>query len=163
MLTAALLGAHCTVASPKGYYPKQEIIAKAQEIEAEAGATLTLTHDVVAAVRGADRCIPTFAPAWGLSMRLPSGAYFQAVPGQRGFDGPCCRYAVFMHCLPAHRNAEVTDTVLDGPQSVVFEQAEDRLHAQKALMVLLLGGGLGGARDLRQINQQPIFEGALMS
>jgi ornithine carbamoyltransferase len=56
-------------------------------------------------------------------------------------------HAVFMHCLPAHRNAEVTDAVLDGPQSVVFDQAENRLHAQKALMILLLGGGLGGSRD----------------
>jgi ornithine carbamoyltransferase len=50
------------------------------------------------------------------------------------------RDAVFMHCLPAHRNAEVTDAVLDGPQSIVFEQAENRMHAQKALMLLLLGG-----------------------
>jgi ornithine carbamoyltransferase len=48
--------------------------------------------------------------------------------------------AVFMHCLPAHRNAEVTDAVLDGPQSVVFEQAENRMHAQKAILLMLLGG-----------------------
>jgi len=49
-------------------------------------------------------------------------------------------HAVFMHCLPAHRNAEVTDAVLDGPQSVVFDQAENRMHAQKALLLMLLGG-----------------------
>jgi ornithine carbamoyltransferase len=53
--------------------------------------------------------------------------------------------AVFMHCLPAHRNAEVTDAVLDGPQSVVFDQAENRMHAQKALILLLLGGLANGA------------------
>jgi ornithine carbamoyltransferase len=56
-----------------------------------------------------------------------------------------------MHCLPAHRNAEVTDGVLDGPQSVVFDQAENRMHAQKALMLLLLGGPAKGER-----NKQPI-------
>ena len=49
-------------------------------------------------------------------------------------------HAIFMHCLPAHRNAEVTDAVLDGPQSVVFDQAENRLHAQKAILLTLLGG-----------------------
>jgi ornithine carbamoyltransferase len=55
-------------------------------------------------------------------------------------------HAVFMHCLPAHRNAEVTDTVLDGSQSVVFEQAENRMHAQKALLLMLLGGAQSSER-----------------
>ena len=66
-------------------------------------------------------------------------------------------HAVFMHCLPAHRNAEVTDAVLDGPQSVVFDQAENRMHAQKALMVLLLGGrnkAARGAAPGKQSNKQ---------
>jgi ornithine carbamoyltransferase len=54
--------------------------------------------------------------------------------------GEAAKHAVFMHCLPAHRNAEVTDAVLDGPQSIVFDQAENRMHAQKALLLLLLGG-----------------------
>ncbi len=69
MLTAALLGAHCTVASPKGYYPKPEIIAKAQEIGAESGARSP--SPTMSSVRCAARmrCIPTFAPAWALSMR----------------------------------------------------------------------------------------------
>ena len=57
--------------------------------------------------------------------------------------------AVFMHCLPAHRNAEVTDAVLDGPQSLVFDQAENRMHAQKSLLLMLLGGAkrIHNARD----------------
>jgi ornithine carbamoyltransferase len=65
---------------------------------------------------------------------------FKPYQVNEGLMGRAACHAVFMHCLPAHRNAEVTDAVLDGPQSVVFDQAENRMHAQKALMVLLLGG-----------------------
>jgi ornithine carbamoyltransferase len=148
MLTSALLGTHCTVASPKGYYPKPEIVAKAQEIGAESGATLTLTHDVVAAVRGADAVYTDVCTSMGFEHEVTKRApIFKPYQVNEALMAHAAPHAVFMHCLPAHRNAEVTDAVLDGPQSVVFDQAENRLHAQKALMVLLLGGGHSGQRD----------------
>ena len=142
MLTAALVGAHCTVASPKGYAPKAEVVAQAQALGAESGGTLTLTRDVVEAVRGADAVYTDVCTSMGfeheVTKRAPIFKPYQVNEALMAHADP---RAVFMHCLPAHRNAEVTDAVLDGPQSVVFEQAENRLHAQKALMVLLLGGG----------------------
>ena len=148
MLTAALLGADCTVATPKGYAPKQDITAQARKIGEESGATLTLTHDVVGAVRGADAVYTDVCTSMGFEHEVTKRApIFKPYQVNEALMAHAAPHAVFMHCLPAHRNAEVTDAVLDGPQSVVFEQAENRLHAQKALMVLLLGGGLAGVRD----------------
>ena len=148
MLTAALLGADCTVASPKGYFPKQDVTDQARKIGEKSGATLTLTHDVVGAVRGADAVYTDVCTSMGFEHEVTKRApIFKPYQVNGALMAHAAPNAVFMHCLPAHRNAEVTDAVLDGPQSVVFEQAENRLHAQKALMVLLLGGGLASPRD----------------
>ncbi len=141
MLTAAQLGAHCTVASPKNYAPKADIVAQARAIGNVTGSDITLLVDPVAAVTGADAVYTDVCTSMGfeheVTKRAPIFKPYQVNETLMGYAAP---HAVFMHCLPAHRNAEVTDAVLDGPQSVVFEQAENRMHAQKALMLMLLGG-----------------------
>jgi ornithine carbamoyltransferase len=141
MLTAAQLGAHCSVASPKGFGPKLEIIHKAIEIAETTGGSITLLHDPVKAVTGADAVYTDVCTSMGFeheaTKRAPIFKPYQVNEALMAHAQP---EAVFMHCLPAHRNAEVTDAVLDGPQSVVFDQAENRMHAQKALLLMLLGG-----------------------
>ena len=141
MLTAAQLGAHIRVASPKGYSPKLEIIHKAIEISETTGGSITLLADPAKAVAGAHAVYTDVCTSMGseheATKRAPVFKPYQvneALMAQADAD------AVFMHCLPAHRNAEVTDAVLDGPQSIVFDQAENRLHAQKAIVLMLLGG-----------------------
>jgi ornithine carbamoyltransferase len=126
MLTAAQLGAHCSIATPKGFAPKLEIIHKAIEISESTGGSITLLHDPIKAVTGADAVYTDVCTSMGFE--------HEATMAHSQPD------AVFMHCLPAHRNAEVTDAVLDGSQSVVFDQAENRMHAQKAILLMLLGG-----------------------
>ncbi|MEO8737855.1 MAG: ornithine carbamoyltransferase [Edaphobacter sp.] len=141
MLTAAQLGAHCIVASPKGFAPKLEIIHKAIEISESTGGSITLLHDPIKAVTGADAVYTDVCTSMGFeheaTKRAPIFKPYQVNEELMSHAQPD---AVFMHCLPAHRNAEVTDAVLDGPQSVVFDQAENRMHAQKALLLMLLGG-----------------------
>ena len=141
MLTAAQLGAHCTIGSPKNYAPKADIVAQARAIANVTGSDITLVNDPVAAVTGADAVYTDVCTSMGFeheaTKRAPIFKPFQVNEALMAHAAP---HAVFMHCLPAHRNAEVTDAVLDGPQSVVFDQAENRMHAQKALMLLLLGG-----------------------
>src|SRR5450631_917418 len=141
MLTAALLGAHCTIATPSKYSPKAEIVAQAHEIANATGGTLTFTQDPVAAVKGADAVYTDVCTSMGFeheeTKRAPLFKPYQVNEALMAYAKP---QAVFMHCLPARRNAEVTDAVLDGPQSIVFDQAENRMHAQKALLLLLLGG-----------------------
>jgi ornithine carbamoyltransferase len=141
MLTAAQLGAHCTVASPKGFAPKLEIIHKAIEIAETTGGSITLLHDPIKAVTGADAVYTDVCTSMGfeheVTKRAPIFKPYQVNEAVMAHAQPD---AVFMHCLPAHRNAEVTDAVLDGPQSIVFDQAENRMHAQKALLLMLLGG-----------------------
>ena len=141
MLAAAQLGAHCAIATPKAFAPKLEIIHKAIEIAEQTGGSLTLHTDPVKAVEGADAVYTDVCTSMGFeheaTRRAPIFKPYQVNESLMSHAQP---EAVFMHCLPAHRNAEVTDQVLDGPQSVVFEQAENRLHAQKAIMLMLLGG-----------------------
>lgn len=141
MLTAAQLGAHCTVASPKGFAPKLEIIHQAIEIAESTGGSITLTTDPVKAVTEADAVYTDVCVSMGFehesTKRAPIFKPYQVNEALMAHAQP---HAIFMHCLPAHRNAEVTDAVLDGPQSVVFDQAENRMHAQKALLLMLLGG-----------------------
>jgi ornithine carbamoyltransferase len=141
MLTAAQLGAHCTIASPKGYAPKLEIIHKAIEIAEATGGSITLMHDPVKAVIGADAVYTDVCVSMGFEHEATKRApIFQPYQVNEALMAHAQPDAVFMHCLPVHRNAEVTDAVLDGPQSIVFDQAENRMHAQKALLLMLLGG-----------------------
>jgi len=142
MLTAALLGAHCTVGTPKNYAPKADIVAQARAIANVTGSNIALVNDPVAAVKDADAVYTDVCTSMGFeheaTKRAPIFKPYQVNEALMAHAAPS---AVFMHCLPAHRNAEVTDAVLDGPQSVVFDQAENRMHAQKALLLMLLGKG----------------------
>jgi ornithine carbamoyltransferase len=141
MLTAAQLGAHCTVGSPKNYAPKADIVAQARAIANETGGSINLVSDPVVAVTGADAVYTDVCTSMGFEHEVTKRApIFKPYQVNEQLMAHAAPHAVFMHCLPAHRNAEVTDAVLDGPQSVVFDQAENRMHAQKALLLLLLGG-----------------------
>jgi ornithine carbamoyltransferase len=141
MLTGAQLGANVTIATPRGYSPDIEIVTLAREIAASNGCEVRLTQDPQASVEAADAVYTDVCVSMGMehesTKRAPIFRPFQVNEALMQKAQP---HAVFMHCLPARRNAEVTDTVLDGPQSIVFDQAENRLHAQKALLLLLLGG-----------------------
>jgi ornithine carbamoyltransferase len=141
MLTGAQLGTNMTVATPRGYSPDIEIVTKAREIAAVNGCEIKLLQDPQAAVEGADAVYTDVCVSMGFehesTKRAPIFRPFQVNEALMAKTGA---NAVFMHCLPARRNAEVTDAVLDGPQSIVFDQAENRMHAQKALLLLLLGG-----------------------
>jgi ornithine carbamoyltransferase len=150
MLTAAQLGVHCTVASPKGFAPKLEIIHKAIEISEQTGGSITLMQDPVKAMTGANAVYTDVCTSMGYEHEATKRApIFKPYQVNEALMARAQQDAVFMHCLPAHRNAEVTDAVLDGPQSIVFDQAENRMHAQKALLLMLLGGAkrISNARD----------------
>jgi ornithine carbamoyltransferase len=141
MLTGAQLGANVTVATPRGYSPDIEIVTLAREKAEENGCEIKLTQDPQAGVENADAVYTDVCVSMGFEHESTKRApIFRPYQVNETLMSLASKQAVFMHCLPAPRNAEVTDAVLDGPQSVVFEQAENRMHAQKALLLLLLGG-----------------------
>ncbi len=148
LLIAAQLGVHCRIATPKHYTPHADIVAKAETVAAATGAQLDLMTDPVEAVNGAKAVYTDVCTSMGSEHEATKRApIFKPYQVNEALMARASANAVFMHCLPAHRNAEVTDAVLDGPQSVVFEQAENRMHAQKALL-LLLSGSVGGSREI---------------
>jgi len=141
MLTGAQLGVNVTVATPRGYSPDIEIVTRAREIAAANGCELKLLQDPQTAVDNADAVYTDVCVSMGMEHESTKRApIFRPFQVNEALMSKARENAVFMHCLPARRNAEVTDAVLDGPQSIVFDQAENRMHAQKALLLLLLGG-----------------------
>jgi len=140
MDAAARLGFDFVLACPAGFEPDPAITA-------EAGPRVTITHDIDAAVRGADALYTDVWTSMGqeeeAAARRRAFRQFQVNERLVGLAGPD---ALVMHCLPAHRGEEITAEVMDGPRSIVFDQAENRLHAQKAVLVWLLTGGFGTPR-----------------
>ncbi len=155
MLAGALLGVHVTVATPKSFEPTLDVIHKTIEIAETTGGSLTLTHDPQKAVEETDAIYTDVCTSMGqeheAARRAPVFKPFQVNEALMSKAQPS---AVFMHCLPAHRNAEVTDAVLDGQQSVVFDQAENRMHAQKAITLMLLGGAKRIPNSRNRINNR---------
>ena len=141
MLTGAQLGVNVTVATPRGYSPDIEIVTIARDMAQANGCELHLLQDPQAAAENADAIYTDVCVSMGMehesTKRAPIFRPFQVNEALMQKASP---NSVFMHCLPARRNEEVTDAVIDSPQSIVFDQAENRLHAQKALLLLLLGG-----------------------
>jgi ornithine carbamoyltransferase len=142
LLTAACLGSRIRIATPRGYEPNAHIVADACEIAKETGAQIELLTDPREAVAGADA---VYTDAW-VSMgqekeELEREQIFPPYQVNSKLMAGAAPHAVFMHCLPAHRGLEVTDEVMDSKSSLIFEQAENRLHAQKAILYLLMGGG----------------------
>ena len=136
----AKLGVHVRIATPAGYAPDPDVVRKAREDAEKRGSTIEILTDPREAVKGADA---VYTDVWA-SMGQESEAaerreIFRHYQVNTGLMTLASEEAVFMHCLPAHRGEEVTDMVADSPASVIFQQAENRLHAQKAVMVLLMG------------------------
>ena len=146
MLAAVRLGVQIAVATPAGYEPNP-LIAKSSAREAQKAGTPApiLTRDPMEAVAGADA---VYTDVWtSMGQEEESAARVKAFQGYMvsgAMMAAAAKDAVFMHCLPAHRGEEVAADVMDGPRSIVFDQAENRLHAQKAVLVLLLGGPVDG-------------------
>ncbi|MGB6727389.1 MAG: ornithine carbamoyltransferase [Terracidiphilus sp.] len=141
MLAGAQLGANVTVATPRGYSPDIEIVTIAREIAERNGCEVRLTQDPQAAAEGADAVYTDVCVSMGYEHESTKRApIFRPFQVNEALMSKASSRAVFMHCLPARRNEEVTDAVIDSPQSIVFDQAENRLHIQKSLLLLLLGG-----------------------
>ncbi|MCA1726732.1 MAG: ornithine carbamoyltransferase [Actinobacteria bacterium] len=142
LFAGAKAGMHVRVATPPGYEPLPAVVGRAEAIAAETGGSIQVGHDPLVAVDGAD---VLYTDVWasmgqedqtaGRASIFPPYRIDAAAVGRAAGD------CTVLHCLPAHRGDEITDEVIDGPHSAVWDQAENRLHAQKALLLWLLGAG----------------------
>ena len=140
MYCGAKLGAHVSVATPAGYEPDQGVVSRAREDARKTGGRIEVGRDAEAAVTGAGVVYTDTWASMGQEAEHDARVeVFRPYQVNRSLMSKASKEAIFMHCLPAHRGEEVTDDVIDSKASVVFRQAANRLHAQKAVLLLLLG------------------------
>ena len=140
MLSAARLGMDFAIATPCGYAPNAEIVSQAEGLAALAGTRLEVTSDPAEALAGAHAVYTDVWASMGHEQEADERRErFSAYQVNESLMSLARPDAVFMHCLPAKRGEEVTDEVMESGRSIVFEQAENRLHAQKALLLMMLG------------------------
>tara|TARA_Y100001968_G_scaffold125085_1_gene114072 strand:- start:4710 stop:5666 length:957 start_codon:yes stop_codon:yes gene_type:complete len=140
MLCGAILGVNVRITSPKGFEPQRSLVEKALSL-ADLGSTIELSNDPIKAVKGANAI---YTDVWA-SM----GQEEEQIQRKKAFQGFCLdeklmaeadKESIILHCLPAHRGEEISDAVIEGTSSRIFDQAENRLHVQQALLAALLGG-----------------------
>ncbi|MNC45597.1 Ornithine carbamoyltransferase [compost metagenome] len=140
LIGGAKLGVHVSVAGPEGYEPDAAVVAEAREIAKETGANIVITRSPQEAVQDADVIYTDVWASMGFEAeQLAREAAFKDYQVNEELVKGAKSDYLFLHCLPAHREEEVSTGVIDGPNSVIFDQAENRLHAQKALMAALMG------------------------
>lgn len=140
LLASAKAGSRMRVATPPGYEPDPNIVKLAEKDGKQTGFSLEICLDPVEAVRGAHAVYTDTWTSMGQEAEKKERVHhFSSYQVNSELMAMAHPQALFMHCLPAHRGEEVTDEVIDSPQSVVFDQAENRLHFQKAIMLLLMG------------------------
>jgi ornithine carbamoyltransferase len=142
LLAGAKAGMHVRVATPPGFEPIPQVVQRAQEIAASAGGSAEVTNDAQAAAEGANALYTDVWASMGQEEESDERALvFPAYQLNQKLVDMAAEDVVVLHCLPAHRGQEITDEVIDGSSSAVWDQAENRLHTQKALLLLLLGAG----------------------
>jgi len=140
MASASRLGMNFRLACPEGYDPDASIVEEAREIASAHGTTISIMRDPEEAVEGADAVYTDVWASMGQEAEaIERRAIFHSYQVNEALMVRARPNAIFMHCLPAKRNQETTDGVMESAQSVVFDQAENRLHTQKALLLMLLG------------------------
>ena len=131
---------HVTVATPEGYEPNSRILADAMNAARDTGSVIEIVEDPLEGVAGADAVYTDVWASMGQEDEIEErNAIFSGYRVSEAMMERAKPDALFMHCLPAHRGAEVTAEVIDGPNSIVFDIAENRLHVQKAVMAHLMG------------------------
>lgn len=157
LLASAIMGIGMSVGAPHGYEPERAVVSQARKLAGPSGAPIEITSDPAEAVRKAH---VIYADVWASmgqeSEKEERARIFHSFQVNAQLLAHARKDVLVMHCLPAHRGEEITDEVLDGPHSIVLDEAENRLHAQKAIMVSLMGGERGsrvkgqGARKERR-------------
>jgi ornithine carbamoyltransferase len=138
MQGCTIMGMDVTIGSPKGYTPKEDILKKALELSKKHGTTLEVSSDPGDAVKGADVIYTDTFFSMGQERDKDKERALMPFQVNKSLVGKAKDDVIVMHCLPAHRDEELTSEVMDGPHSVVFDQAENRLHAQKGILALLV-------------------------